>query len=142
MEGDLGEAARVALALEREEAAELEAAAIAAAKKADEDERLTEELAATAASLPVIPYEVVSKMKADGAAAERKVGDAPPAVATEQEAAFWEAGRRSGGAPRVEEARGQSTAEVGGAGEGPQHEETTEEEEEEEGQDETAFFSR
>lgn len=139
MDGDLGEAARVALALEREEAAELEAAAVAAAKKADEDDRLTEELAATAASLPVIPYEVVSKMKADGAAGERKVGDA-----------FWEAGHRSGVAPmeeeeeeqEEEEARGESTAEMGDGGERPQQEETTEEEEEGEGQDETAFFAR
>lgn len=156
MEGDLGEAARVALALEREEAAELEAAAVAAAKKADEDE-LSEELAATAASLPVIPYEVVSKMKAD-AASERKVGDAAAAAAvseqrarqTDHEAEFWGAGRRSGST--TEEARGESTADVSAEERAPRHDGTAEEEEEERGggggegqgqdQDETIFFSR
>lgn len=55
----------MALAAEREEAAEAEAAAVAAAEKAEEEE-MAQAVAEAAASLPAIPFEVVSKMKADG----------------------------------------------------------------------------
>lgn len=90
----------MALKLEQEEAAEAHAAAIAAAKRADEDE-LSQAVAATASSLPVIPYEVVSKVKADGASSsEGKVGDAGDAGRrTGDEAEFW--GVKAEVGPRV-----------------------------------------
>ncbi|CAM9294212.1 unnamed protein product [Scytosiphon promiscuus] len=97
LDGEDGEAARVALACEREEAAEAEAAAVAVAKKVHEED-LSEVVAVTAASLPVIPQEVVSKMQADGASSERKVGDAAASAAAaiaaaKEQAVFWEASR-------------------------------------------------
>ncbi|CAM9654694.1 unnamed protein product, partial [Ectocarpus fasciculatus] len=103
LEGDLGEAARVALKLEQEEAAEAHAAAIAAAKRAEEDE-LSQAVAATASSLPVIPYEVVSKVKADGtSSSEGKAGDVGDAGRrTGDEAEFWGVKAEAGG-PRVED---------------------------------------
>lgn len=105
LEGDLGEAARVALKLEQEEAAEAQAAAIAAAKRAEEHE-LSQAVAATASSLPVIPYEVVSKVKADGicSSSEGKVGDAGADDAGRRagdEAEFW--GVKAEAGPRVED---------------------------------------
>lgn len=102
LEGDLGEAARVALEAERQEAAEADAAAAAAAEKAEQDE-VSEAVAAAAASLPVVPFEVVSKINADGAtvASERKVGGAGGLAGGlrdeklrqrehEEEKAFWD----------------------------------------------------
>lgn len=92
LEGDLGDAARVALEAERQEAE--------AASKAEEE--MAQAVAAAAASLPVVPMEVVSKVNADGAAAslEGKVGDtglrgndAPQQrlqILENEEETFWE----------------------------------------------------
>ena len=89
LEGDLGDAARVALEAERQEEAQARAEA-EAANKADEEMALAQAVATAAASLPgvpmeapveaprKVPMEVVSKVNADGAAAslEGKVGEA------------------------------------------------------------------
>lgn len=101
LEGDLGDAARVALEAERQEAE--------AASKADEE--MAQAVAAAAASLPVVPMEVVSKVNADGAAAslEGKVGDAglrgddtPQQrlqILENEEETFWESKSLRGGMP-------------------------------------------
>lgn len=99
LDGPEGEAARVALACEEKEAADAEAAAVAVARKAQEED-ISQAAAATAASLPAIKNEVVSKMKADGASSERKVEDGAAAAAAiaaaQEEVVFWKAGRTSG----------------------------------------------
>lgn len=84
LEGDLGDAARVALEAERQEA-----------EAAKADEEMAQAVAAAAASLPVVPMEVVSKVNADGAAAslEGKVGDTPQQrlqILENEEETFWE----------------------------------------------------